>query len=146
MPDFVRSCDTRPPPVLLCPVLEQGKPYAFDRVLPPNTSQEQVYEQCAKQIVKGGKLTSSSSAHACILVSWQVLGEGSCHSVWNRNITVDNNSHVEVISLMSHVLFSSRCAGWLQWDHLRIWTDVLREDTHHGGAVEKYRYEIVAQF
>ncbi|KAL1021797.1 hypothetical protein UPYG_G00018090 [Umbra pygmaea] len=30
----------------------QGKPYIFDRVLPPNTSQEQVYDACAKQIVK----------------------------------------------------------------------------------------------
>ncbi|KAA8579650.1 hypothetical protein FQN60_006743 [Etheostoma spectabile] len=29
-----------------------SKPYVFDRVLPPNTSQEQVYDQCAKQIVK----------------------------------------------------------------------------------------------
>ncbi|XP_047432192.1 kinesin heavy chain-like [Mugil cephalus] len=33
-------------------VLITGKPYVFDRVLPPNTSQEQVYDQCAKQIVK----------------------------------------------------------------------------------------------
>lgn len=31
---------------------EQGKPYVFDRVLPPNTTQEQVYNACAKQIVK----------------------------------------------------------------------------------------------
>uniref|UniRef100_A0A8C4XE61 Kinesin-like protein n=1 Tax=Erpetoichthys calabaricus TaxID=27687 RepID=A0A8C4XE61_ERPCA len=30
----------------------QGKPYAFDRVFPPNTTQEQVYNTCAKQIVK----------------------------------------------------------------------------------------------
>ncbi|KAL7369500.1 hypothetical protein ABVT39_000567 [Epinephelus coioides] len=39
---------------LTCPVLvcKQSKPYVFDRVLPPNTSQEQVYDQCAKQIVK----------------------------------------------------------------------------------------------
>uniref|UniRef100_A0A667YHK8 Kinesin-like protein n=1 Tax=Myripristis murdjan TaxID=586833 RepID=A0A667YHK8_9TELE len=29
-----------------------GKPYVFDRVLPPNTDQEQVYDACAKQIVK----------------------------------------------------------------------------------------------
>lgn len=36
---------------LLC--LQQGKPYVFDRVLPPNTTQEQVYNACAKQIVKG---------------------------------------------------------------------------------------------
>ncbi|KAG8510429.1 Kinesin heavy chain isoform 5C, partial [Galemys pyrenaicus] len=30
----------------------QGKPYVFDRVLPPSTTQEQVYNACAKQIVK----------------------------------------------------------------------------------------------
>ncbi|XP_064419297.1 kinesin heavy chain isoform X3 [Latimeria chalumnae] len=29
-----------------------GKPYVFDRVLPPNTTQDQVYNACAKQIVK----------------------------------------------------------------------------------------------
>uniref|UniRef100_A0AAQ4Q9V8 Kinesin-like protein n=1 Tax=Gasterosteus aculeatus aculeatus TaxID=481459 RepID=A0AAQ4Q9V8_GASAC len=34
-------------------VVITSKPYVFDRVLPPNTSQEQVYDQCAKQIVKG---------------------------------------------------------------------------------------------
>ncbi|XP_034533695.1 kinesin heavy chain-like isoform X1 [Notolabrus celidotus] len=33
-------------------VVITGKPYVFDRVLPPNTAQEQVYDQCAKQIVK----------------------------------------------------------------------------------------------
>ncbi|XP_032412529.1 kinesin heavy chain [Xiphophorus hellerii] len=33
-------------------VVITGKPYVFDRILPPNTTQEQVYEQCAKQIVK----------------------------------------------------------------------------------------------
>ncbi|XP_016061395.1 PREDICTED: kinesin heavy chain [Miniopterus natalensis] len=31
---------------------QQGKPYVFDRVLPPSTTQEQVYSACAKQIVK----------------------------------------------------------------------------------------------
>ncbi|GLD52097.1 kinesin heavy chain-like isoform X1 [Lates japonicus] len=31
---------------------EQGKPYVFDRVLPPHTEQVQVYDTCAKQIVK----------------------------------------------------------------------------------------------
>uniref|UniRef100_A0A3Q4BF48 Kinesin-like protein n=1 Tax=Mola mola TaxID=94237 RepID=A0A3Q4BF48_MOLML len=29
-----------------------GKPYVFDRVLPPNTEQVQVYDTCARQIVK----------------------------------------------------------------------------------------------
>ncbi|KAL2087890.1 hypothetical protein ACEWY4_016718 [Coilia grayii] len=33
-------------------VVITGKPYVFDRVLPPNTSQGQVYDDCAKQIVK----------------------------------------------------------------------------------------------
>uniref|UniRef100_A0A670HS13 Kinesin-like protein n=1 Tax=Podarcis muralis TaxID=64176 RepID=A0A670HS13_PODMU len=33
-------------------VVGQGKPYVFDRVFPSNTSQEQVYNACAKQIVK----------------------------------------------------------------------------------------------
>ncbi|KAG7463854.1 hypothetical protein MATL_G00181080 [Megalops atlanticus] len=33
-------------------VVITGKSYVFDRVLPPNTSQEQVYNACAKQIVK----------------------------------------------------------------------------------------------
>ncbi|XP_076011347.1 kinesin heavy chain-like isoform X3 [Genypterus blacodes] len=33
-------------------VVITASPYMFDRVLPPNTSQGQVYDQCAKQIVK----------------------------------------------------------------------------------------------
>ncbi|KAM9851141.1 kinesin heavy chain-like [Aulostomus maculatus] len=33
-------------------VVVSGKPYVFDRVLPPNTEQLQVYDTCAKQIVK----------------------------------------------------------------------------------------------
>ncbi|XP_029604268.1 kinesin heavy chain [Salmo trutta] len=33
-------------------VVITGKPYVFDHVLPPNTAQEQVYDACAKQIVK----------------------------------------------------------------------------------------------
>ncbi|XP_066542419.1 kinesin heavy chain [Hoplias malabaricus] len=33
-------------------VVVAGKPYIFDRVLPPNATQELVYDSCAKQIVK----------------------------------------------------------------------------------------------
>uniref|UniRef100_A0A673AXG8 Kinesin-like protein n=1 Tax=Sphaeramia orbicularis TaxID=375764 RepID=A0A673AXG8_9TELE len=33
-------------------VVVSGKPYVFDRVLPPNTEQIQVYDTCARQIVK----------------------------------------------------------------------------------------------
>uniref|UniRef100_A0A2K6LCR9 Kinesin-like protein n=1 Tax=Rhinopithecus bieti TaxID=61621 RepID=A0A2K6LCR9_RHIBE len=32
--------------------VNHGKPYVFDRVFPPNTTQEQVYHACAMQIVK----------------------------------------------------------------------------------------------
>ncbi|XP_074214135.1 kinesin-1 heavy chain [Camelus bactrianus] len=34
-------------------VMIASKPYAFDRVFQSNTSQEQVYNDCAKKIVKG---------------------------------------------------------------------------------------------
>ncbi|XP_044159375.1 LOW QUALITY PROTEIN: kinesin heavy chain [Bufo gargarizans] len=33
-------------------VVGQSKPYVYDKVLPPNSTQEQVYNACAKQIVK----------------------------------------------------------------------------------------------
>ncbi|XP_069010542.1 kinesin heavy chain-like [Embiotoca jacksoni] len=33
-------------------VVVAGKPYVFDRVLPPNTEQVQVYDTCARQIVR----------------------------------------------------------------------------------------------
>ncbi|KAJ6654764.1 hypothetical protein lerEdw1_006627 [Lerista edwardsae] len=38
--------------LLRWPAWPQGKPYVFDRVFPPNTTQEQVYHACAMQIVK----------------------------------------------------------------------------------------------
>uniref|UniRef100_A0A8D2PGJ2 Kinesin-like protein n=1 Tax=Zosterops lateralis melanops TaxID=1220523 RepID=A0A8D2PGJ2_ZOSLA len=40
------------PPVCVPSCHPQGKPYVFDRVFPPNTTQEQVYHACAMQIVK----------------------------------------------------------------------------------------------
>lgn len=39
--------------VCCCSWSSQGKSYVFDRVFPTNTTQEQVYNTCAKQIVKG---------------------------------------------------------------------------------------------
>ena len=40
----------------------QSKPYAFDRVFQSNTSQEQVYNDCAKKIVKGKYIIPSKSS------------------------------------------------------------------------------------
>ncbi|KAI3355637.1 hypothetical protein L3Q82_004177 [Scortum barcoo] len=40
------------PEVVVSLDAEKGKPYVFDRVLPPNTEQVQVYDTCARQIVK----------------------------------------------------------------------------------------------
>lgn len=51
----------------------QGKSYAFDRVFPTNTTQEQVYNTCAKQIVKGTRpnqfINVSSISEMCFLTS-----------------------------------------------------------------------------
>nr|XP_032625981.1 LOW QUALITY PROTEIN: kinesin heavy chain [Chelonoidis abingdonii] len=43
----------------VCPMRTRGKPYVFDRVFPPNTTQEQVYHACAMQIVKVTKTNLS---------------------------------------------------------------------------------------
>lgn len=53
----------------------QGKSYAFDRVFPTNTTQEQVYNTCAKQIVKGmdellNKLQFFKLVNACCVTSF----------------------------------------------------------------------------
>lgn len=42
----------------------QGKSFSFDRVFPTNTTQEQVYNTSAKQIVKGG-LWWAASVTSC---------------------------------------------------------------------------------
>lgn len=70
----------------------QGKPYVFDRVFPPNTTQEQVYHACAMQIVKGegwglvggplgGVLAGEPSSgdiqiHGDIGGFWEMIGPG----------------------------------------------------------------------
>lgn len=70
MMDWRRFCVT-----LTCASPEQSKPYVFDRVLPPNTSQEQVYDQCAKQIVKG-TVTGRSCPTEPHCSSWSGLTAG----------------------------------------------------------------------
>lgn len=32
-----------------------------------------------------------------------------------------------------------RCAVWIQWHYLRIWTNLLREDSHYGG---KFSFDV----
>lgn len=58
-------------------LFQQGKPYVYDRVLPPNTTQEQVYNACAKQIVKG-KRCSVIFYYIIISVFWHLLKLFSC--------------------------------------------------------------------
>lgn len=41
-----------------------------------------------------------------------------------------NNNNNNLLSCFSH-----RCSGWIQWHYLRIRTNRLREDSHHGGTV-----------
>lgn len=45
----------------------QSKPYIFDRVFQSNTSQEQVYNDCAKKIVKG---KATLTIRKCLVFVW----------------------------------------------------------------------------
>lgn len=40
-----------------------------------------------------------------------------------------------IVCLFFCPVSSHRCSGWIQWHYLRIWTNRLREDSHHGGTV-----------
>lgn len=37
-----------------------------------------------------------------------------------------------------------RCSVWIQWHYFRIWTNLLREDSHHGG-VKNVFFVVVVQ-
>ncbi|KFO34676.1 Kinesin heavy chain isoform 5C [Fukomys damarensis] len=66
-------------PVLL--IVIQGKPYVFDRVLPPNTTQEQVYNACAKQIVKGSFKPAFVSQRSFFFVGLALAPEDLCQNI-----------------------------------------------------------------
>lgn len=51
----------------------QGKPYVFDRVLPPNSEQVQVYDTCARQIVKGRFTWRSPFISTCIWTMFKFI-------------------------------------------------------------------------
>uniref|UniRef100_A0A8C2N7Q8 Kinesin-like protein n=1 Tax=Capra hircus TaxID=9925 RepID=A0A8C2N7Q8_CAPHI len=93
----------------------QGKPYVFDRVLPPSTTQEQVYNACAKQIVKdvlegyNGTIfaygqTSSGKTHTMEgkLHDPQLMGiiPRIAHDIFDHIYSMDENLefHIKVIS------------------------------------------------
>ena len=87
----------------------QGKPYVFDRVFPPNTTQEQVYHACAMQIVKG---------------------KGCIFRMYFFRLPIPYPTSLYHCSFSA---ISSRCPCWLQWHHFCLWTDILRENTYYGG-------------
>uniref|UniRef100_A0A8C7L130 Kinesin-like protein n=1 Tax=Oncorhynchus kisutch TaxID=8019 RepID=A0A8C7L130_ONCKI len=97
-------------------VIITGKPYVFDRVLPPNTAQEQVYDACAKQIVKdvlGGYngtifaygQTSSGKTHTMEgkLHDPQLMGiiPRIAHDIFDHIYSMDENLefHIKVFNL-----------------------------------------------
>uniref|UniRef100_A0A4W5LLM1 Kinesin family member 5C n=1 Tax=Hucho hucho TaxID=62062 RepID=A0A4W5LLM1_9TELE len=97
-------------------VVITGKPYVFDRVLPPNTAQEQVYDACAKQIVKdvlGGYngtifaygQTSSGKTHTMEgkLHDPQLMGiiPRIAHDIFDHIYSMDENLefHIKVFNL-----------------------------------------------
>ncbi|KAI4544199.1 hypothetical protein MG293_004465 [Ovis ammon polii] len=103
----------------------QGKPYVFDRVLPPSTTQEQVYNACAKQIVKdvlegyNGTIfaygqTSSGKTHTMEgkLHDPQLMGiiPRIAHDIFDHIYSMDENLefHIKInCLLLSYILFKS---------------------------------------
>uniref|UniRef100_A0A8D0SWE3 Kinesin-like protein n=1 Tax=Sus scrofa TaxID=9823 RepID=A0A8D0SWE3_PIG len=98
-------------------VIGQGKPYVFDRVLPPSTTQEQVYNACAKQIVKdvlegyNGTIfaygqTSSGKTHTMEgkLHDPQLMGiiPRIAHDIFDHIYSMDENLefHIKVMLLI----------------------------------------------
>uniref|UniRef100_A0A8C2S5Y1 Kinesin-like protein n=1 Tax=Capra hircus TaxID=9925 RepID=A0A8C2S5Y1_CAPHI len=94
-----------------------GKPYVFDRVFPPNTTQEQVYHACAMQIVKdvlagyNGTIfaygqTSSGKTHTMEgkLHDPQLMGiiPRIARDIFNHIYSMDENLefHIKVIRCM----------------------------------------------
>lgn len=84
----------------------KGKPYYFDRVFQSKTTQEEFYNAVAQKIVKG-KL--------CI---------GICS--WNTK----PNPNPKCLTS------SYRCFGGIQRDHLCLWADIFRQNTHNGGTMK----------
>ncbi|XP_074917350.1 kinesin heavy chain [Chelonoidis abingdonii] len=81
----------------------RGKPYVFDRVFPPNTTQEQVYHACAMQIVKdvAGRVQSAPSS-----LYGQTSSRGKNHTMENLEfhhqvsyfeIYLDNNPDLAMV-------------------------------------------------
>uniref|UniRef100_A0A3P8YD75 Kinesin-like protein n=1 Tax=Esox lucius TaxID=8010 RepID=A0A3P8YD75_ESOLU len=99
-------------------VVITGKPYVFDRVLPPNTAQEQVYDACAKQIVKdvlGGYngtifaygQTSSGKTHTMEgkLHDPQLMGiiPRIAHDIFDHIYSMDENLEFHIkVSISEH--------------------------------------------
>uniref|UniRef100_A0A3Q3LBN0 Kinesin-like protein n=1 Tax=Labrus bergylta TaxID=56723 RepID=A0A3Q3LBN0_9LABR len=81
-------------------VVITAKPYVFDRVLPPNTSQEQVYDQCAKQIVKGTKVETSFKIHTFQSIRKSLMGiiPRIAHDIFDHIYSMDENLefHIKV--------------------------------------------------
>uniref|UniRef100_A0A8C0H875 Kinesin-like protein n=1 Tax=Chelonoidis abingdonii TaxID=106734 RepID=A0A8C0H875_CHEAB len=102
-------------------VIGQAKPYVFDRVLPPNTTQEQVYNACAKQIVKdvlegyNGTIfaygqTSSGKTHTMEgkLHDHQLMGiiPRIAHDIFDHIYSMDENLefHIKLTEFVSEIL------------------------------------------
>lgn len=80
----------------------QGKAYVFDRVFPTNSTQEQVYSTCAKQIVKG-------ESHTWFCGVFFVSMTYEWHNSWGKNRQSTLNYHnrdIHVGGVTSHRQFT----------------------------------------
>lgn len=91
------------------PVL-QGKPYVFDQVFTPSTEQVQVYDTCARQIVKGSActrlpppsrlcVTFACCLHACFALA-DVLG-GYNGTIFAYGQTSSGKTHTMEVSMLT---------------------------------------------
>lgn len=91
-------------------VLVQGKSYVFDRVFPTNTTQEQVYNTSAKQIVKGTYpwlVFSSSLRYVTLRITWETR---CCPNVLLMPLSLGL-----LLTVMSQNEQSSLCCFYSNW-------------------------------
>uniref|UniRef100_A0A2K6GGL6 Kinesin heavy chain n=1 Tax=Propithecus coquereli TaxID=379532 RepID=A0A2K6GGL6_PROCO len=120
-----------------------GKPYVFDRVFPPNTTQEQVYHACAMQIVKdvlagyNGTIfaygqTSSGKTHTMEgkLHDPQLMGiiPRIARDIFNHIYSMDENLefHIKVTGMEAQVLLTLHSLDLVTKTNLSVHEDKNR--------------------
>ncbi|KAK3575480.1 hypothetical protein QTP86_026837 [Hemibagrus guttatus] len=79
-------------------VVVSGKPYVFDQVFPPNTTQEQVYESCAKDTVR-----DVLSGYNGTIFTYGQTSSGKTHTMEGR---LEDPQLMGIIPRIAHDIFN----------------------------------------